>query len=283
MKKLAIVLDSFCGLNKKYVESNENIFFVSLQIEIENKVFQEGDDIVGSDVIQKVRDGVKASTSLPSLFVVKNLIEKLSKEYKNVIFLPIAKHMSGTHDLFLNYTKEYKNMHVINTHFVGDTYLDVAKKIIIMFSGGSDIKSIFSFVQEINKKTIGFIVPDNLVSLINSGRLKGIKKHIISSTNLALIIKVTSKLSFSGIGRTKNSAIKKVFNKLDKFCIDNAATDGYAYKLFYSHGSDNLNIAKKYMKANAIEIDVESKTSLSVLVHSGYGSLYIGVTPKILF
>ncbi|MDK2819218.1 MAG: DegV family protein [Mycoplasmataceae bacterium] len=283
MKKLAIVLDSFCGLDKKYVESNENIFFVSLQIEIENKVFQEGYDIVNLDVIEKVKNGVKASTSLPSLSIVKDLIEKLSNEYKNVIILPIAKHMSGTHDLFLNYTKEYKNMQVIDNQFVGDTYLDVSRKAIAMFDSGSNISGIVSFIKEVNEKTIGFIIPDNLVSLINSGRLKGIKKHIISSSNLSLIIKVSTKLSFSGIGRTKTSAIKKIFNKLDKFCTDNVIVSGYVYKLFYSHGVNNLNIAKEYMKANGIRIGAERKTSLSVLVHSGYGALYIGVTPKILF
>lgn len=281
MKKLAIVLDSFSGLNLDDINKYSDIYFLSLQIEVDDLSFDEGIDVPNDEIIQKIRTGKTTRTSLPSLSLIQDLVNKLSKEYENVIFLPIAKHMSGTHDTLLVSTKNYKNMFVINNHFVGKLFLDVAEKSLLMMENGSSIQEIISFVEDINNKTIGFIVPDDLSALINSGRLKGIKKHIISSGNFSIIIKVFDKLTVSGISRSKNSAIVKILAKLNKFCEENAVKDGYVYNVVYSYGTEILHLVEHKMKDNNLKINHKLLSSLSVLIHTGYGAIYVGVFPKL--
>lgn len=281
MKKLAIVLDSFSGVYLDELENEEHLFFLSLQIQTGDLFFGEGIERPSDELIEQLRFDKMAKTSLPSLPLIQELIDKLSNEYENIIYLPISKYMSGTHDVLMTFIKEYKNMFVINNNFVGDTYLELAKKCISMIDNGSSIKEIISFIEELNSKTIGFIIPDELTSLINSGRLKGIKKHLISSSNLSLIIKVADKISVSGISRSNNSAVKKVFYKLNKFCAENISINGYVYRIVYSYADKNLIPTEKFMKENNLKIDSKRKSSLSVLIHTGYGAIYIGVTPNI--
>lgn len=282
MKKIAIVLDSFSGLYKKNIEENENIFFLSLQVEIDNVVIQEGIEVPTIELINKIRNGAKTSTSLPSLNIMQDIIKKLSNEYENVIFLPIPKSMSGTSDTLLAFAQGYKNISIIDNNFVGGAQLDVAKKAIKMIENKSSINEVIFFIKKMSEKTIGYVIPNELKPIISSGRLKGIKKHIITSGNFSIIIKVYSKLSLSGLARSKKSAVTKVFAKIDKFCSENSLANGYVYKIVYGYEDTFLKLAKEHMKENLLELSSEMKTSLSTFTHTGYGSIYIGVTPKIV-
>ncbi|MGL6125329.1 MAG: DegV family protein [Metamycoplasmataceae bacterium] len=282
MKKLAIVLDSFSGLYKKDIEKeNQNIYFLSLQVEIENKVIQEGIEVPSEELINKIRDGVKTSTSLPSLAFMQDMIKKLSSEYQKVIFLPIPTYMSGTSSTLAAFAKDYKNVTIFNNHFVGNTSFEVAKQCIKMIESNSNFDQVISYIKKIDDMSIGYVVPSELKSIINSGRLKGVKKHLITAGNFSLIIKVFDKLALSGISRSRKSAIRKTFAKLEKFCLENKIKEGYVYKIVYGYEDTLLKIAKEYIKENSLELAFEMKTSLSTFVHTGYGSIYIGVTPKI--
>ena len=282
MKKIAIVLDSFSGLYENDIKDNKDIFFLSLQVEVDNKVIQEGLEVPSQDLIDKIVNGANCATSLPVLSYIQDLINKLLKEYEQVVFLPIPKTMSGTLDTLLAFTKAYKNVTIIENHFTGNTYLEVAQRAIKMMEDGIGIKDVISFIEETNNKTLGYTIPNDLKPVIDSGRLKGIKKHIITSGNFSIIIKVYNKLSVTGIARSKKSAIKKVFSKIEKFCNENALEEGYSYKILYGYEDTFLKLAKEYMKENLIELALEMKTSLSTFIHTGYGSIYIGVTPKIV-
>jgi DegV family protein with EDD domain len=282
MKKIAIVLDSFSGLYENDIKDNKDIFFLSLQVEVDNKVIQEGLEVPSQDLIDKIVNGANCATSLPVLSYIQDLINKLLKEYEQVVFLPIPKTMSGTLDTLLAFTKSYKNVTIIENHFTGNTYLEVAQRAIKMMEDGLGIKDVISFIEETNNKTLGYVIPNDLKPVIDSGRLKGIKKHIITSGNFSIIIKVYNKLSVTGIARSKKSAIKKVFSKIEKFCNENALEEGYSYKILYGYEDTFLKLAKEYMKENLIELALEMKTSLSTFIHTGYGSIYIGVTPKIV-
>lgn len=283
MKKLAIVLDSFSGLYKKNIEKeNENIFFLSLQVEVDNEVIQEGIEVPTQNLINKIRGGAKTSTSLPTLTYMQDLIEKLSSEYENVIFLPIPSYMSGTADTLSVFAKGHDNITIINNHFVGATYLEVAKHAVKMIEeNNATFQEVVSFIKKTDENTIGYVIPNELKSIIASGRLKGVKKHIITSGNFSLVIKIFNKLSVSGISRSKKGAILKAFTKIEKFCLENKLREGYVYKIVYGYEDTLLKIAKEYIKENVLELGFEMKSSLSTFVHTGYGSIYIGVSPKI--
>ncbi|MGL5617880.1 MAG: DegV family protein [Metamycoplasmataceae bacterium] len=282
MKKLAVVIDSFSGLYKKEIEmEDENIYFLSLQVEIDGEVIEEGLGAPDASLIDKIRDGAPSATSLPSLAYMQELIERLSTEYEQVIFLPILRYISGTSDTLAAFAKNHNNITIINNNFVGATYLEVAKKAIEMSNKGTKFEEIVSYIKRISDRSIGYIIPNELKALIKSGRLAGIKKHIITTGNLSIIIKVFDKLSVTGISRTKKGAVAKVIAKLEKFCNENKVKEGYVYKIIFGYEDTLLKLAKDKIRENVLELAFEMKSSLSTFVHTGWGSIYIGVTPKI--
>ncbi|MGL5732999.1 MAG: hypothetical protein ACRCXE_02940, partial [Metamycoplasmataceae bacterium] len=92
---------------------------------------------------------------------------------------------------------------------------------------------------------------------------------------------VFDKLSVNGLSRTKKGAVAKVIAKLEKFCAENKVKEGYVYKIVFGYEETLLKLAKDKIKENMLELAFEMKTSLSTFVHTGWGSIYIGVTPKI--
>ncbi|MGL5308422.1 MAG: DegV family protein, partial [Metamycoplasmataceae bacterium] len=261
MKKLAVVIDSFSGLYKKDIENeDENIYFLSLQVEIDGETIQEGLEAPKEELINKIRNGASYATSLPSLAYMQELIEKLSSEYENVIFIPILNYVSGTSDTLSAFTKDHKNVTVINNNFVGATYLEVAKKAIEMSNNGAGFEEIVTFIKWMSERSIGYIIPNELKALIASGRLKGVKKHIISTGNLSIMLKVYDKLSVAGLSRTKKGAVAKVIAKLEKFSSENKTKEGYVYQIVYGYEETLLKMAKEKIKENMLELGIEIKT-----------------------
>ena len=54
--------------------------------------------------------------------MVEEQMSKLSKDYDDVIYLPIHSSLSSSHDSILNLSKKYKNIHVFDNKLVGESF-----------------------------------------------------------------------------------------------------------------------------------------------------------------
>ncbi|MGL5308953.1 MAG: hypothetical protein ACRC9F_02805, partial [Metamycoplasmataceae bacterium] len=66
----------------------------------------------------------------------------------------------------------------------------------------------------------------------------------------------------------------------EKFSSENKTKEGYVYQIVYGYEETLLKMAKEKIKENMLELGIEIKTSLSTFVHTGWGAIYIGITPK---
>lgn len=282
MKKLAIVIDSFSGYTQDEIEKNNNdIYFLPLQMEMDNKTFLEGIDDCSSvleELINPTRKTFK--TSLPPIYLIEELIENLSKKYENVIFLNIPSYLSSTYSYLEKFSENKKNINVIDTHLVGDQYLLVANQALKMSNEGANLNQIIKFIKQKNGSSIGYIIPDDLTAFIQGGRLSGIKKFV--AKKFFLLVKVYDTLKVGGISRTFNGAVKKGIEKFEKFIEDNHwKKEDFELKIVYAFNEKTkqmlLNALTKY---NSFPLKLVSLSSISTGIHTGYGAVYFGIEKK---
>lgn len=127
MKKIAIILDSFCGRDKKTVEKISDHYFLPLRIIINGKEYYDDGSTLNAEELMKEANGADdVKTSQPSPAMTEELFETLSKEYENVIYLCLGSALSGTYQTASVISKEYKNVHVINNFMVGAAFTELS-------------------------------------------------------------------------------------------------------------------------------------------------------------
>lgn len=285
MKKIAVVVSSYCGLSKEFVESND-LFYLPLQLIVDDKQWLEGcyNQDEEDKIIKLLNDAEQYQTSLPPLAMITEQMEKLSQEYENVLYITISSHLSSTHDALANEAKKYKNVHIFNNHLSGSALFNVAKKAKEMIEQeNKSIEQVLAFLKDFNDKTIGFIVPNGLKEFIKSGRLKGIKKMLMTSINLTLMIEVGPELKTAGVARTKKSAVNKVIEKIWEFAQENKINlKESMISIIWAYEPTIKEIMVQQIQDQKTKLEfVIEKASVVTRMHTGLGAAYIGINPKI--
>jgi fatty acid-binding protein DegV len=151
MKKLGILVDSFCGLRKIEVEKL-GLEYISLVIFIDGIKIQEGEKEILTEIAPKILKAKEVKTSLPTIGILKKKLEKMSKEYENVIYLPVNKGLSSTYSVAYATASKMKNVYVVNSCFAGTASIYNAKKI-LKKSNLKNIKSIINQIKNNSKKS----------------------------------------------------------------------------------------------------------------------------------
>ncbi|MGL4183853.1 MAG: DegV family protein [Metamycoplasmataceae bacterium] len=293
MKKLAIILDSFSGKTEKFFKENyENVFFLPLQIFINGKQILEGKDKdpVIEEIIDKNND---IKTSLPVSTSIEEVANKVLDEYENVVCLFINSNLSSTYSVFtakLENLKKEKgkktNILAFDNHFVSEQYLVVVDYLLNLSETlpkeKNLMKEITNYLEEQNKNCLGFIIPSELSSFARNGRLIGIKKFL--SSRFFLLIKIFNGVKISGISRTFNGAVKKVINKLNDYIKEikgpSFSIDNFNLTIVYAWDEKILKEVEKIFKSLNIKVDFIKKACASTTIHTGYGAVFIGISPK---
>lgn len=285
MKKIAIVLSSFSGkYDKEVVEAG--MFSIPLQLIIDNNEWLEGfyDEKQRQEIVDRFVNANDYKTSLPPLALILDQMEELSKNFDDVLYIPLDAQLSSTCDTLMNYAKNYKNVHVFNNHLSGSALFHVGLKAKQMYEKeNKNIDEIITYLKWFDENTIGYIIPKELKTFIKSGRLKGIKKALMTSINLSLMIEVGKVLKTTGVARTKKSAIVKVINRIIEFMSEkNLKADDVDFTLIWAHEESIALIVSDVLENEFnLKIKYNEKSSLVTMLHTGYGAIYIGINPKI--
>ncbi|MEE3928625.1 DegV family protein [Mycoplasmopsis ciconiae] len=279
MKKLGIIIDSFSQISKE--EANKMGYgFLSLQSEIDNKVFVDGvDDPI--QTLEALSVASKYLTSLPRLDLMEQEIEKFAKNYDDVIVLLINQKLSSSAQYAQTIAKNYNNVYVVDNSFVGTQFLDVAKISLDLYSKNYSVDEVIDNIHKLDDLTINYIVPKNLDYIIGGGRLSAAKKFIMTKIQMIPILKYKAEVSVSGLKRSTKSAIEKVFEKLIKFIGGAENIDKFSFR--WIHGIDQvmnqqvLEIAKNFN----ITLENEQITATAVAIHCGPGAISLSVFPKV--
>jgi DegV family protein with EDD domain len=159
--KLAIIVDSSCGLTKKQAE-NKGLYYLPLFLTIDNKEYEDGVEIDQKTFPKLVTLKSEVKTSASSPKAILDLYEKLSKEYDQVIVYPISKHLSSQYSNLKTFTKKYKNINIINSYALSGFVIGEVEYIREMNEKEIPIEKIIEEINKRSKKMIGFLVPKNM-------------------------------------------------------------------------------------------------------------------------
>ncbi|WP_322959314.1 DegV family protein [Mycoplasmopsis cynos] len=171
MKDIAIVIDSSCGLNK-YQAEKFGYYFLPLQIEINEKKYNDGIDFDNENFFDFFNlQSKSAKTSATPLGYSKNLLEDLALKYQKVVVFPISSKLSSQYNSLKLISNNIKNIYIVDSVDVAQTILfriEKFKKSLIK----NGFEYAFSEASKWSNKELDItLLPKHNEYLVKGGRL----------------------------------------------------------------------------------------------------------------
>lgn len=277
-EKIAILTDSSSSVYA-YDHKFDNIFVIDIHAFIDDTIYTDfkntGDepflrDLAKTDVIPK--------TSQPSVGETLAIYDHIkSLGFTNIIYLPIAKELSGT----------YQNGHLARDNHEGikidivDTQTTVSilgKMALIaaqMAKDGNSVNEIIDAVLAIKKKWGFFFGVNDLTALVKNGRLSNAKSFV------ANILKIKPLLEFSQDGylRAKKNVrtFKKTLNEIVDAVAQQVTSDQTEIHLLSTNNVEEREATIALLKAKLPNNEIKLfSLSPTIVAHVGLGVIGVG-------
>ena len=240
---IKIIIDSTSTLNQKQA-FQLGFDYLPYLIHINKKTYQDGIDITNQELIKAIKEGKNISTGTTSLGLIKEIINKASKNSDEVYVICSSSKLSSQFFNVSLIANKYKNVKVIDSK---------ANGIIIKYLADAILKrkSIESILNAFNT----FLVLPVSLSIIKSGRFKNI------DPNEKFVIFTYDK-----------NGIKKI-----KAC--DSIDDGFTWiKSKYISKTDEVLISTFDLKFKTKYKEISYSSTLGV--HNGLGSLRVDIIKK---
>lgn len=170
--KIAVVTDSGSGLTKQQADEL-GIFYLPLQIIIQDKMFLDGENITVEEIYEYLRNGEMPTTSMPPMGLVEELFTQLKEEgYEAVIAVPLSQGLSSTSSIMQAVAKEHDvKLHIIESYTTCNIQRYLAESAIKLVQQGLDLDTICERLNASTADSGTLIIPDDLQHLKRGGRL----------------------------------------------------------------------------------------------------------------
>lgn len=220
--KVAFITDS--GTGKSIHEyQKEGIISLPLQITIEDKTYQDMENLNRNDCIRLMKEGKVLTTSQPSPGLIEECFESLKEQgVKLIVAVPICNGLSGTISTMTAIANSL-DMKIICidtyvTAVVQDYLITQIKK---WYEEGKSHLEIQIKVDEIINSTNTLIVPETLDQLIRGGRITPLAARLGKLLKIIPVLQINKKTS----GKVDTLLKVRTFRKALSSTIDEIAKD----------------------------------------------------------
>lgn len=276
--KLAIVVDSSCGLPKKEIEKR-GWHFLPLYLNIDGKEYVDGVDITIDNFLSIYNENSVGKTSCTPIGIADELIKKLSKENDFVVVYPISMGLSSQYQNLEMISKQYKNVFVVKSKYVLQLIVkDCVELEKLILSNELTVKQAVANIEKRDYSQADILLyPKDINVLVRGGRLAP------SAAKLAKLLRIFPVIGLQngnlekydkGVTFNKtffNTAVehyKKVSKKKPKTMIFVHTANENADELF-----KELVEKTKYSKDVII-----SPIGPVIAMHTGYGAMAVFYT-----
>ncbi|WKX02665.1 DegV family protein [Candidatus Mycoplasma mahonii] len=278
MKKIGILVDSFCGFSKKEVEKM-GLEYINHSTIIFDKVYKEGIEIELKDSFEDIQKDLGAKTSLPSVGLFIEKFEEISNKYENIVYLPMNKGLSSTFSVAMAAAADFPKISVIENKLVSSSTTYTSLEAIKMVNNGASIEEAINFINETSNNTFVYVIPKDLDALIRSGRLNNAKKFIMQKSKLIPRLDLgLDGIKVTKVGRNFGKIVKSSVTKIVK-SIDHKI-ENYNWEVIHSGIKKTSDIVVNAYHEAGIKDVIKSWTSSVVAIHTGIGAICINVFPK---
>lgn len=280
--KILISADTSCLINYEILKKN-NISSLPLNVIIDGIEYLDGVSINHETLKSYMLDNKIIKTSTPPPGVIIEYFEKLFEQgYDKIIHFTISSKLSSMYSLFCNVAEEYFEDKLI----VVDSYSGSSLMLSHMLYAKDEIEKgtkIDTILEEIeNRKNDNYIwiIPKNLTSLKNGGRISP------AIATMGNILGLKPILTFNDgqleKGSMTRSMKKAFFEKIDEVYVSHP-TNKYDYTIISFDGDENVvKMLKEYINKYDEDYNVvEGFIPINICAHCGPGTIGLLVTPKI--
>ncbi|WFQ93356.1 DegV family protein [Mycoplasma feriruminatoris] len=264
--KIAVLTDSsFDGRVSDY----KDLYVIPLMIVTQDNQTYYDDEHLSKDKFYDLLNSQVLKTSQTTPGDMLNMWDDLLTKYDQVIFLPISKGLSGQYNTFkmLQQTEEkYENkVFVCDTNAVSVIMQEVVKKVFMWIKENKTAAEICDLVSCLVDDFVTFIIPKNLDTLKQGGRISP------AAAALAKILKITPILKYDGsidkqsTARTFKKALKEALSLLKEQIKDLKIID-----ISYSRTDEQtLELIETIIKEEQLEIRLKSELTNVIASHTG--------------
>lgn len=273
--KLAIVVDSSCGLSKKEVEKR-GWHFLPLYLNVDGKEYADGIDITLDNFLDIYSSNSIGKTSCTPIGEADEMIKKLSKENDFVVVYPLSMGLSSQYQNLEVISKQYKNVFVVKSKYVLQLIVkDCVELEKTILSNELTVKQAIAKIEKRDYSQADILLyPKDINVLVRGGRLAP------SAAKLAKLLRI-----FPVIGLQNG--------KLEKY--DKGVTfDKTFYNIAIEHYKKLSKKKKKTMmfldtanerademfaelvnKSNYEGPIIKSQIGPTIAIHTGYGAMAV--------
>ncbi|TDV24267.1 DegV family protein with EDD domain [Mycoplasmopsis mustelae] len=202
MNKIAIVVDSSCGLNQNQAKKL-GFFYLPLLIEINGQILRDGVDVDDKSLYNIFDLETKsAKTSVTPLGYMSELFKQLSDEFDYIIVFPISQHLSNQFNILKTLQAEFPKLKVVASKQISIGILEQISKFKQFLNETQDIESALKLIENEYKSVEITLIPKYNDFLVKGGRLSSAAAVIAKLAKIVPLIKFEDgKLISVGKGR----------------------------------------------------------------------------------
>ncbi len=280
--RVLISTDSTSRVNKNVFDKTKISVF-PLNVIIDGQEFLDGVTISQEELATAMRANKNIKTSTPPLGEIHEYFEKLFAEgYDHIIHFTISSKLSSMYELFKNVAEQnFKgkltvvDSQAVSTHMLYQVFYayDEIQK-------GTPIDEIVKNIENTRANTPLMVIPENLNSLKNGGRISPTVALIGNSIGIKpLIYMIDGALEKQGMVRNvKRTLIDKINESINNYPLSK-----YDYTLIhFSADERTINYICESV-ADKVPTDqfIMGELPINVCAHIGPGAIGLVVTPKI--
>ena len=246
MNMIKIVADSSTLYTRAEAEKI-GLHSVPLNVTIDNKSYQDLEDITSDELIQMINEHKIPRTSQPSLGEKIDIYNELLSEGNEVIDITMAAGLSGTYHTALmakDQCIDSNRVHVIDSMTLCGPHRYLVDTALKMVKNGSTVQEILAMIEKARQTDISFLLPVDFDFLVRGGRIRGVAAKI---GGMLKIIPVLIKgedgqgLDKFSISRTLKKAVDSVVTELKERNVDST------YHIYVTHAK-NDELANRFVE-----------------------------------
>ncbi len=229
---VALVVDSTIDKPENYI-CPLPLHILPLRIYIDGKEYRDRVDISEDELYEELENGKRVSTSLPSPSDTVNLLQKLSKEFEQIIVLTVSSKLSGTFNMVKMVVEQMnlKKVRVFDTRSVSGKIFHVLQKVVEDLSQGRKITQ--QKIDEYNKGSLMLFVLNTLEYLKKGGRIGKLSAWLGKFLNIKPILSIDEQGEIYKVStaRSEEQMLEQIVKLVNNFApIQRTIYAGYGKK-----------------------------------------------------
>lgn len=284
--KVAIATDSNSAILQKDAKEL-GITVIPMPFMVDDVEYHEEIDITTEEFFKKIEAGGKVVTSQPSPDVVTETWDKLLEDHDEVVYIPMSSGLSGSCQTAMMLAEDYDGkVFVVNNQRICPTQRDSVLDAVTLANKGMSGAQIKAKLEEVKFESSIYIIVNTLDYLKRGGRITPAVYMIGNLLKLKPILSIHGeKLDAHATVRTWNQGKKVLINSMKNDMANLIKDEDPSHYVISIAYSDDIEVAKEFEKDLKEAFPGQEfkigQLSLSVICHTGPGSLGFAVSKKI--